>query len=186
MRDVRTSPIPVAAWPKAWVCCRSVAGIAGRNRQGAWMSVSCDCCVLPGRGLCDGLITRPEEFYQVCVIECIRCNNDPLHLQWVLTKRSLWIKDIRTSMISCRTSFSVPECWLLIISSETTINGSIWGAYIFPLLTQHKICLTPWVSQHLRDRCMIYHSLLWLRCYSTEKTYNVRNDSEEWKVKVVF
>jgi hypothetical protein len=23
------------------------------------------CCVLSGRGLCDGLITRPEEFYQL-------------------------------------------------------------------------------------------------------------------------
>jgi hypothetical protein len=25
--------------------------------------VSCEYCVLSGRGLCDGLITRPEEFY---------------------------------------------------------------------------------------------------------------------------
>jgi hypothetical protein len=31
------------------------------------MSVSFDCCVLSGRGLCDGLITRPEESYGVCV-----------------------------------------------------------------------------------------------------------------------
>jgi hypothetical protein len=28
---------------------------------GAWMSVSFECCVLSGRGLCDGPITRPEE-----------------------------------------------------------------------------------------------------------------------------
>jgi hypothetical protein len=35
---------------------------------GAWMSVSCECCVLSGRGLCDGLVTRPEESYRVwCV-----------------------------------------------------------------------------------------------------------------------
>jgi hypothetical protein len=28
-------------------------------------------CVLSGRGLCNGLITRPEEFYQVwCVSDC--------------------------------------------------------------------------------------------------------------------
>jgi hypothetical protein len=35
----------------------------------AW---SCDCCVLWGIGLCDGLITRPEESYRVleCVSEC--------------------------------------------------------------------------------------------------------------------
>jgi len=38
------------------------------------MSVSCVCCVLSDRGLCDGLITRPEESYPVwCVLgECHR------------------------------------------------------------------------------------------------------------------
>ena len=30
---------------------------------GAWMFVCCECCVLSGRGLCDELITRPEESY---------------------------------------------------------------------------------------------------------------------------
>jgi hypothetical protein len=34
----------------------------------AWMSVCCECCVLSGRGVSDGLITRPEESYRVwCV-----------------------------------------------------------------------------------------------------------------------
>jgi hypothetical protein len=27
------------------------------------MFVGCECCVLSGRGLCDGLITRPDESY---------------------------------------------------------------------------------------------------------------------------
>jgi hypothetical protein len=32
------------------------------------MSVSCEWCVLSGIGLCDGLVTRPEESYPVgCV-----------------------------------------------------------------------------------------------------------------------
>jgi hypothetical protein len=40
---------------------------------GAWMSVSCECCVLSGRGLCDGLVTRPEESYRLwCVSQCYR------------------------------------------------------------------------------------------------------------------
>jgi len=30
------------------------------------MSVCCECCVLSGRGLCDELITRPEESYRMC------------------------------------------------------------------------------------------------------------------------
>ena len=34
-----------------------------RIAPGVWMTVCCDCCVLLGRGLCDELVTRPEEFY---------------------------------------------------------------------------------------------------------------------------
>jgi len=33
--------------------------------HGAWMFFCCECCVLSGRGLCDVLITRPEESYQL-------------------------------------------------------------------------------------------------------------------------
>ena len=31
----------------------------------AWISVCCECRVLSGRGLCDALITRPEESYRL-------------------------------------------------------------------------------------------------------------------------
>jgi len=35
------------------------------------MSVCCECCVLSGRGLCDPLITHPEESYPLwCVVVC--------------------------------------------------------------------------------------------------------------------
>ena len=36
-------------------------GLWVRIPPGAWMFVSCECCVLSGRGMCIGLITRPEE-----------------------------------------------------------------------------------------------------------------------------
>jgi hypothetical protein len=43
-------------------------GLWVRIPPGALMSVFCECCMLSGRGLCDGLITRPEESYRVwCV-----------------------------------------------------------------------------------------------------------------------
>jgi hypothetical protein len=32
---------------------------------GSWMFVCCECNVLSGRGLCDGLITRPKESYRM-------------------------------------------------------------------------------------------------------------------------
>jgi hypothetical protein len=35
------------------------------------MFVGCECCVLSGRGLCDELITRPDESYGLwCVVVC--------------------------------------------------------------------------------------------------------------------
>jgi len=38
------------------------------------MFVCCECCVLSGRGLCDELITRPEELYRL-LRRCIRSRN---------------------------------------------------------------------------------------------------------------
>jgi len=39
---------------------------------GAWVSISCEWCVLLGRGLCDGQISPPEESYlQWCVRLCV-------------------------------------------------------------------------------------------------------------------
>jgi hypothetical protein len=34
------------------------------------MSVCCECCVLSGKGLCDGPIPRPEESYREWCLEC--------------------------------------------------------------------------------------------------------------------
>ena len=39
-----------------------------RIPPGAWIFVCCECRVLSGRGLCDELITRPEESYRVCCV----------------------------------------------------------------------------------------------------------------------
>ena len=39
-----------------------------RIQPGAWMFVCCECCVLSVRGLCDELITRPEESYRLCCV----------------------------------------------------------------------------------------------------------------------
>jgi hypothetical protein len=58
-------------WPRG-LRLRSTAACLLRSwvriSPGAWMSVCCDCCVLSGRGLCDGLITRPEESYRLCCV----------------------------------------------------------------------------------------------------------------------
>ena len=69
VRIKKDEPIPLAALSKAR---RAVAAglleLRVRSPPGAWMSVSCECCVLSGTGLCDELVPRPEESYRVwCV-----------------------------------------------------------------------------------------------------------------------
>ena len=56
-----SQPIPMAARSKACLCGRSLGGTMGSNSGGS-MDV---CCVSWGRGLCGGLITRPEESCRV-------------------------------------------------------------------------------------------------------------------------
>jgi len=36
-----------------------------------WTSVSCECCVLSGTGICDGFITYPEESLPIVVCLCV-------------------------------------------------------------------------------------------------------------------
>jgi hypothetical protein len=70
----------VAERSKAWVCSRSPAGIA-RSNLAEGMDVCCECCVLLGKGLCDGPIPCLEESYRLwCVIVCDQMNNNPLHV----------------------------------------------------------------------------------------------------------
>ena len=58
--DLETSRIgaPCARLLRSWV----------RIPLGAWIFVCCECRVLSCRGLCDELITRPEESYRLCCV----------------------------------------------------------------------------------------------------------------------
>jgi len=67
---VVTLPESVAAQSRTWVCGRSPSEIVGSNPT-VDMDVCCECCDLSGGGLCDKLLTRPEESYRLwCVVLC--------------------------------------------------------------------------------------------------------------------
>jgi hypothetical protein len=78
-------PILVSARSKAYVCDRSLAGIAGSNPAGRK-----DVCLLWVFKLSESR-RRPtscQGVLQIVVCVCvllsvIRCNNNPLHLQWI-------------------------------------------------------------------------------------------------------
>ena len=61
-QDYNRPPVAVAALRRGSSAARLLR-LWVRIPHGAWMSVSCERCVLSGRGLCVGLITRPEGSY---------------------------------------------------------------------------------------------------------------------------
>ena len=54
---------------------------------GAWMFVCCECCVLSGRGLCEGLITSPEESYRLWRV--VVCDQETSHARRLYPTRKL-------------------------------------------------------------------------------------------------
>jgi len=78
------------------------------------MFVCCECCVLSGRGLCDKLITRPEESYQLwCVVVCdlenlkteeamTRVGSQRHRKKYIIICRSQWPRDLRRRSVAAR------------------------------------------------------------------------------------
>ena len=53
------------------------------------MFVSCECCVLSGRGLCYELITHPEESYRLwCVVGSRNLVNEEVLAHWGLVRQN--------------------------------------------------------------------------------------------------
>jgi hypothetical protein len=55
---------------------------------GARMFVFCGCCVLSGRGLCDGLITCPEESYRLWRV--VVCDQETSKMRRLKPATGLW------------------------------------------------------------------------------------------------
>ena len=90
MQDLRAEP--VAARSKAWICGLPLTGIVGTNTADG-MDIYCECCVLSGRGLCDGLITRLDESYRlwrIVVRDLEKCVNEKALFQWGLLGHGGW------------------------------------------------------------------------------------------------
>jgi len=52
------------------------------------MFVCYECCVLSGRGLCDGLITRPEESYRMWRV--VVCDQETSRMMRLKPATGLW------------------------------------------------------------------------------------------------
>ena len=52
------------------------------------MFVCCDCCLLSGRGLCDGLITRPDESHRLWRV--VVCDHETSRMRRLNLATGLW------------------------------------------------------------------------------------------------
>ena len=80
-------PVPMAARSKAQVCGRSPATIVESNPDGG-IEVCLLCFVLSRTGLCDELITRPEESCLLCCIVVCHLEKSGMRRPWPALGRS--------------------------------------------------------------------------------------------------
>ena len=74
-----------------------------RIPPGAWIFVCCECRVLSGRGLCDELITRPEESYRLwCVVVCVSRNIKNGCSIYIYDISSLRVNDLTLILLTWR------------------------------------------------------------------------------------
>ena len=66
-----------------FVCCECI---------NIWIFVCCECRVLSGRGLCDELITRPEESYRLCCVAVCDLETSRIGAPYVYNVRLLRVK----------------------------------------------------------------------------------------------
>ena len=110
-----------------------------RILSGAWISVSCECCVLSERVLCDRLVTHPEQLYQVW---CVR----------------VWSRNLSNEEMERWTNCRLLDCpskWedILITSESISFHRTLlhWVMLSYPRMefvsrtdscseVSHKIC----------------------------------------------
>ena len=106
----------LSPWPRGLRRGSVVARLLGlmvRIPQATWLSVCCDCCVLSGRGLCDGFITHPEESYRLWRV--VACDQETPNTRRLKSVTGLW---------------KIQPQWVVTPGKQTT--NSIWRQiYLF-------------------------------------------------------
>jgi hypothetical protein len=115
------------------------------------MSVCCECSVLSGRGLCDELITRPEESYWLwCVVECDLETSRTRRPwpAWVAAPQKKEIKSVsqNVAVLPCTSFWVVPFVQFPILSLR--FSPQVWnGEPLFiAKITVRSRCLLMWLS----------------------------------------
>ena len=112
------------------------------------MFVCCECCLLSGRGLCDELITRPEESYRLwCVVMC-DLETSRMRRRWTGAPQKKKISHILLRVLLHH------HCYTTIVNSAAAIFGFLPNNFhIFSLsypVTSNKSSFWHILCSHLR------------------------------------
>jgi len=89
------------------------------------MFVCCECCVLSGRGLCDELITCPEESYRLrCVVVC-DLETSRMRRPWPALGRIATAKKKKKNLLSTEYKCNEDVIELLGIADTNTIRNTL-------------------------------------------------------------
>jgi len=114
-----------------------------RIPQDAWICVCCERCVLSGRGLCDELITSPEESYRLwCVVVCDLDTSRmrrPWPSEWGWA--GLYTKNKQTNKVTLHPSRQMQTIISWIANRVTSVKCN-WILYM--TLYCLTYLLTPW------------------------------------------
>jgi hypothetical protein len=105
------------------------------------MFVSCVsmlCCPVVGRGLCDGLVTRPEESYRMCQLYVIK---KPEWLRKTSVVRKSPKKKNRCLVFPHE--ITILLCALLTLLSRLMLHGRFWAfnCISFQFTTKIRLCV---------------------------------------------
>jgi hypothetical protein len=90
-----------------------------RIPPGAWIFVCCVCRMLSGRGLCDEMITRPEESYRLCCVDVCDLETSRIGAPYIYD-----ISNLRVHLsLLCR---FVPTFALCVTSCLQISSISLW------------------------------------------------------------
>jgi hypothetical protein len=134
------------------------------------MFVCCECCVLSGRSLCDGLIIRPEDSYRLCYVDECDLETSWMRRPWptggcrAKLKKNNNARYVLNAQDQFQTQRKPPKrCYLLQISS------SLWRNSVQNFDKCDIACEKTGSGILYKDICILYADRardyeLWHRC----------------------
>jgi hypothetical protein len=147
-----------------------------RIPPGAWMSVCYECCVLSSRGLCDELISRPEESYRLWPVFVCDLEKQTSWMRRPRPTKGLSRQEEKVIMMhcndlsgKCRAKFglklSVPPTGVRIMEKPPYMRNEYFAlhSYCFPNEHDRRVCFfqlpdevsVKWTSSRSLQACTV-------------------------------